>query len=108
MNANGVAPRPVDSPRLTDAAGIWGAVDKTAPGRGGGPGACLSEALGGIRTRRGDGAGLKRAWRPLRFWKRKMGSRPLFQKCESRMRSRRKTHTPRWNQLAFGLSRATL
>src|SRR5260370_39374478 len=63
---------------VTDPEGIWG-VDKTAPGRGGGPGACLSEALGGIRTRRGDGAGLKRAWRPLRFWTANMGARPAFQ-----------------------------
>src|SRR5437763_5315051 len=92
---------------VTDPEGIWG-VDKTAPGRGGGPGACLSEALGGIRTRRGDGAGLKRAWRPLRFWNRKMGSRPAFQKCESRMRSRQKTHMTRRNQSGFGLNRATL
>src|SRR5947208_3897670 len=40
---------------VTDPEGIWG-VDKTAPGRGGGPGACLSEALGGIPTRRGNGS----------------------------------------------------
>src|SRR5204862_3009901 len=48
---------------------FWGQ-NKTAPGRGGGPGACLSEALGGIRARRGNGAGFKRACHPLRFWKR--------------------------------------
>src|SRR5271169_6533724 len=34
----------------------------TAPGRGGRPGACMSEAFGGNRARRGDGTVLKRVW----------------------------------------------
>src|SRR5947207_10886506 len=92
---------------VTDPEGIWG-VDKTAPGRGGGPGACLSEALGGIRTRRGNGTGSKRAWRPLRFWNRKMGAQPPFQKCESRMRSRQKRICREWNYWLFVLSGVTL
>src|SRR5712671_2302167 len=59
MNAEWFAPRPMTSkasqmPR----AEIWGQ-NKTAPGRGGGPGACLSEALGGNRARRGNGTGIR-------------------------------------------------
>src|SRR5436305_9905595 len=54
--------------------------NKMAPGRGGGPGACLSEALGGSRIRRGDGAGFKRAGEPspllsMRTWPRSRSSK---------------------------------
>src|SRR3954454_18842445 len=37
-------------------------VDTSAPGRGGRPGACMSEAFGGNRARRGNGTVLKRVW----------------------------------------------
>src|SRR5437762_11366003 len=90
MNAEWVAPRPMTSKGSQMPRADFGGRNKTAPGRGGGPGACLSEALGGIRTRRGNGAGFKRAYRPLRFWKRKMGSTLSIQKCESRIHSRQK------------------
>src|SRR6266516_8030010 len=35
--------------------------------------------LGEIRTRRGNGAGYKRAWRPLRFWMLEVGIEWLAQ-----------------------------
>src|SRR5207248_11195766 len=44
-------------------AGGMGAQKTSAPGRGGRPGACMSEAFGGNRARRGNGTVLKRA-----FW----------------------------------------
>src|SRR5204863_10193197 len=92
MNAEWVGPRPMTSQAKGHRCGgpNFGGQNKTAPGRGGGPGACLSEALGGIRARRGNGAGFKRACHPLRFWKRKMGSTLSIQKCESRIHSRQK------------------
>src|SRR5436305_14803948 len=43
---------------VTDPEGTWG-VDKTAPGRGGGPGACLSEALGESGPAGETGPGLR-------------------------------------------------
>src|SRR5690348_16044082 len=43
--------------------GLLACTQTTAPGRGGRPGACMSEAFGGNRARRGNGTVLKRA-----FW----------------------------------------
>src|ERR1700730_6812153 len=87
MNAEWFAPRPMTSNRCRGRK-FWGQ-NKTAPGRGGGPGACLSEALGGIRARRGDGAGFKRTWSsPL--LKSEDGDGSAHPKCESCMHSRQK------------------
>src|SRR5436190_1535526 len=69
---------------VTDPEGIWG-VDKTAPGRGGGPGACLSEALGGIRTRRGKRGRVKERPRE-RVLQRLVLRVPLHADDESRAR----------------------
>src|ERR1700682_3637086 len=98
MNAEWFAPRPMTSNRCRGRK-FWGQ-NKTAPGRGGGPGACLSEALGGIRARRGDGAGFKRTW-----------SSPLLESEDGdgsphpKMRITHafaaKTHMPRGNQFVF-------
>jgi hypothetical protein len=46
----------------------------TAPGRGGRPGACMSEAFGGNRAHRGNRPVLKRVWSSPRFRFKKMGS----------------------------------
>src|SRR5437763_5236827 len=47
---------------LAGARSIAGPAKAMAPGRGGRPGACMSEAFGGNRARRGNGTVLKRVW----------------------------------------------
>src|SRR6516162_9354895 len=78
----------------------WGA-KTTAPGRGGRPGACMSEAFGGNRTHRGDRPVLKRAStlsasEPDR-WGRNVGK----QLRDSRMSGAAKMHAALRNQRQF-------
>src|ERR1041384_8862997 len=76
---------------VTDPEGTWG-VDKTAPGRGGGPGACLSEALGGIRARRGDGTGSKEGMAPSPLLESEDGGRAAIPKMRITHAFDAKTH----------------
>src|ERR1043166_3980667 len=58
-----MSPLRVKQERASNHAGMEGTTNraetKRRPVGGGGPGACLSEALGGNRARRGDGTGIR-------------------------------------------------
>ena len=59
-----------------------------APGRGGGPGACLSEALGGNPDPQGRrGRFVRGLWDPLRFWSLRWADAAEQEDAESCMRS---------------------
>src|ERR1051326_5000149 len=85
---------------VTDPEGTWG-VDKTAPGRGGGPGACLSEALGGIRARRGDGTGSKEGLAPSSLLESEDGARAAIPKMRITHAFDAKTHMRRVELIPF-------
>src|SRR6266446_1625334 len=98
MNTEWFAPRPLTSKaRGCLRAEVWGQKTKRRPVGGEDRAPACQKRLGEIRTRRGDGAGLKRAWRPLPLLESQDGDRLGFMKMRFMHAIAAKTHAPRGN-----------
>src|SRR5437773_11798057 len=98
MNTEWFYPRPLTSNASgTLADRKFGERTKRRPVGGEDRAPACQKRLGEIRTRRGDGAGLKRAWRPLPLLESQDGDRAGFMKMRFMHAFAAKTHAPRGN-----------